>query len=205
MEPPRRTRLRGTIQGLLEFSRPVKGGPSPLGTHQRLPPANPQTKYGPFPSTGVTPLLRYRMGRSDSRSALVHFTGIPPIGLDAPRPSLRWQPKDLTAGAETGLSCSHDGCLTVPRPLRRRVPRGCASKLLTPSMAFAVSTQARLPVDPSRGKSFRRGRLRLMLRTGELHPPEEGSTPRYDAQVSPNVGGLLQRCLGASFDRTCTG
>jgi len=44
-----------------------------------------------------------------------------------------------------------------------------------------------------------------MLRTGELHPPEEGLTPRFDAQLSPNAGGLLQRCLGASFDRTSTG
>ena len=44
-----------------------------------------------------------------------------------------------------------------------------------------------------------------MLRTGELHPPEEGSTPRFDTQVSPNAGGLLQRCLGASSGRTYTG
>ena len=44
-----------------------------------------------------------------------------------------------------------------------------------------------------------------MLRTGELHPPEEGSTPRFDAQVSLNAGGLLRRCLGTSFGRTCTG
>ena len=44
-----------------------------------------------------------------------------------------------------------------------------------------------------------------MLRTGELHPPTEGLTPRFDAQVSPNVGGLLQRCLGTSFGRTRTG
>ena len=44
-----------------------------------------------------------------------------------------------------------------------------------------------------------------MLRTGGLHPPEEGSTPRFDAQVSPNAGGLLQRWLGTSFGRTCTG
>jgi hypothetical protein len=44
-----------------------------------------------------------------------------------------------------------------------------------------------------------------MLRTGELHPPEEGLTPRFDAQVSPNAGGLLQRRLGSSFGRTCTG
>jgi hypothetical protein len=32
-----------------------------------------------------------------------------------------------------------------------------------------------------------------MLQTGELHPPEEGSTPRSNAQVSPNAGGLLQK------------
>jgi hypothetical protein len=79
-----------------------------------------------LPSTGVTPLLRYAMSRSDSRSALTHFTGTPLIGLDAPRPPLRWHPKGLTAGAETGLSCFHDGCLTVPRPLRRRVLWGCS-------------------------------------------------------------------------------
>src|SRR5262249_16596602 len=33
----------------------------------------------------------------------------------------------------------------------------------------------------------------------------EGSTPRFNAQVSPNAGGLLQRCLGASLGRTSTG
>ena len=44
-----------------------------------------------------------------------------------------------------------------------------------------------------------------MLRTGGLHPPMEGLTPRFDAQVSPNAGGLLQRWLGPSFGRTCTG
>jgi hypothetical protein len=51
----------------------------------------------------------------------------------------------------------------------------------------------------------RLGSDQFMLRTGELHPPEEGSTPRYDAQVSPNAGGLLQRRLGTSFGRTSTG
>jgi hypothetical protein len=88
------------------------------------------------------------MGRSDCRSALAHFTGRPLIGLGAPRPPVSWHPTGLTAGAETALSCSHDGCLTIPRPLRRRVPRGCMSKLLTPSMAFAFTIQARLPVVP---------------------------------------------------------
>jgi hypothetical protein len=44
-----------------------------------------------------------------------------------------------------------------------------------------------------------------MLRTGGLHPPEEGSTLRFDALISPNAGRLLQRCLGTSFGRTRTG
>ena len=44
-----------------------------------------------------------------------------------------------------------------------------------------------------------------MLRTGGLHPPKEGLTPRFDAQVSPDAGGLLQRWLGPSFGRTFTG
>src|SRR5215831_10597755 len=55
------------------------------------------------------PRFLSHMGRSDSRSALAHFTGTPLIGCDAPRPPLSWHPRDLTAGAETGLSCSHDG------------------------------------------------------------------------------------------------
>jgi hypothetical protein len=44
-----------------------------------------------------------------------------------------------------------------------------------------------------------------MLRTGGLHPPGEGVTPHFGAQVSLSVGGLLRRWLGPSFGRTCTG
>jgi len=72
-------------------------------------------------------------------------------------------------------------------------------------MAFVKGSETRLPVDSLRSQNFRRGRLRFMLWTAGLHPPEEGSTPRFDAQVSPNAGGLRQKCLGASFGRTCTG
>ena len=100
----------------------------------------------------------------------------------------------LTAGAETALSCSHDGCANVPRPLRRWVLRGCISKVFAPSMAFVCGSKTRLPVGSFRSGVLRRGRLRLMLRTAGLHLPiSEGSTPRFDAQVSPNAGGLLQR------------
>ena len=135
------------------------------------------------------------MGRSDSRSALPHFKLISLIKFAPPSPPLGWHLRGLTAGAKTGLSCSHNGCPAVPRPLRRRVPRCCISKLFTPSMAFAKSHQARLPVDPLQGNLSRRGRLRFMLRTGGLHSPFESSTPRFDAQVSPAAGGLLRRVL----------
>jgi hypothetical protein len=190
MELPRWTRLRGSIQGSLKFSRFVKAGFSPLGTHERLPPANPQTKYGSLPSQAL-PRFFGTLSRSDSRSALAHFTGIPFIGFDAPSPPLRWHPKGLTAGAETVLSCSHDGCLTVPRPLRRRVRQGC----------YPSSSPLPWPSPPDT-------RLGSLLTPGGANPFDaagssccgpvsctllkEGLTPRYDAQVSPNVGGLLQ-------------
>lgn len=91
------------------------------------------------------------------------------------------------------------------RVTARRVLRGCISKLFTPSLAFARKLQARLPVVPPLGRSFfRRGRFHVMLRTGGLHPPEEGLTPRCAAQVSPYVGGLLQGCLGTSLGWTLT-
>jgi hypothetical protein len=67
----------------LKLSRRIKGGPSPLGTHQRLPPTNPQTKYGPFPPPWFCCHgLDGTVGRSDSRSALAHFTVTRLIGHD---------------------------------------------------------------------------------------------------------------------------
>src|SRR5207244_11785219 len=77
MEPPRRTRLRGPIQRPLQLSRFLSGGCSLVGTHQRFPPPDAQTKYGAFPPPwfcchGISSTMR----RSDSRSALTHFTVI---------------------------------------------------------------------------------------------------------------------------------
>jgi len=92
------------------------------------------------------------MTSSDSRSALPHFVGCSAYRVRRSQStSSVGLPSGLTAGAETGLSCSHDDCPTIPRPVRRRVLRGCISKRFTPSVAFAHSTQARLPVGPLRG------------------------------------------------------
>ena len=77
----------------------------------------------------VVPGLHGTLGHSDSRSALTHFTGSPLIRLTSPSPHSSWHLRCLTAGAKTGLSCSHAGCPTVPRPIRRGVPQGCTPPL----------------------------------------------------------------------------
>ena len=148
------------------------------------------------------------MDRSDSSSALPRFTGALLIGFVAPSTPPRVAPGVFTPGTETGLSCSHIGSPTIPLPLRRRVRRGCISKRFTPSMAFASTGQARLPVGPLRvvihdaaGFASCCGLVGCTLRWS----PTEGLTPRFDAQISPNAGGLLQRRLGPSSDRTRTG
>jgi hypothetical protein len=86
----------------------------------------------PAPLSPVSPLITtYRARRSQHAS--------------------RVAPRVFTPGAETGLSCSHHDCATIPRPIRRRVLRGCISKCFTPSMAFARPDQARLPLVPLQG------------------------------------------------------
>ena len=142
------------------------------------------------------------MGRSDSRSALAPFAGSLLIGFAAPGPPPGRHPRGLTARAETGLSCSHDGCPTVPRPIRRGVPRGCTSKRFAPSLAFAHPLRARLPVGPLAGQTSRRGRLRFMLRTGGLHPSRGRARPRASTPGSPLTpagcykGGLVPPLAG---------
>jgi len=146
------------------------------------------------------------MTSSDSRSALPHFVGLSAYRVRRSQStSSVGFPSGLTAGAETGLSCSHDDSPTIPRPLRRRVLRGCISKRFTPSMAFAPSCQARLPVAPLRALHFDAADFALCCGLVGCTFLKEGSAPRFDARISPHAGGLLQRLLGPSSDRTCTG
>jgi len=60
-----------------------------------------------------------------------------------------------TAGcrAGEGLPSSRRHPLNVPRPLRRGVPRGCNSRLFTPSVAFAVKDATRLSLPPTQGRA----------------------------------------------------
>lgn len=64
----------------------------------------------------------------------------PVIGPGRPRP-----PQSASTGK--GLPSSRRHCSCVPRPLRRGVPRGCASRLFTASMAFTVRSPARLSLN----------------------------------------------------------
>ena len=175
MEPPRRTRLRGPIQGSLKLSRFVWGGPSPSGTHQRLPPTNPQTKYGAFPLPwfcchGLGSTVR----RSDSRSALTHFAGSLLIRLGAPRPPASWHP--------SGLFCwGGDGSLLFPRWLCQR------STPSTPLGSSGLPLQALHPfpgLRPGRRDSAPSCSLRSSLTT------RQASLHAADRWLAPSHGGL---------------
>ena len=88
-------------------------------------------------------------------------------------------------------------------------PRGSSglhSKRFTPSLAFALSTQARLPVVLLAEGDFRRGRLHVMLRTGGSLTLLPRAFPRASSPGSPqSMAAVLQRWLGPSLDRTFTG
>src|SRR3990172_9485581 len=158
-----------------------------LGIHQPLPPSGTWTKCGPFPGRVSAPSPSTVLWATPTPAPLSPTSRVIPaykVRRSQSTPMLAFH-RSLTAGEETGLSCSHDGYPSVPRPLRHRVLRCCISKFFTPSMAFAHGHQARLPVGPFRGKSLRRGRLRFMLRTGGLHSPIGSLTPRVDAQSLP--------------------
>src|SRR4029453_5558249 len=140
------------------------------------------TGHSPIPSlhtrcvdeAGVLPSGRVVLSRALKRyyDPLRLPLGRPPLpGASGYRQELLPEPRRL--GAEEALSSSHDTPLTVPRPLRRRVPwhplqAPRCRPWPSPLECRLGSLLARL-----RGDSYRRRRLLLMLRTGQLHraPP----------------------------------
>ena len=74
-----------------------------------------------------------------------HFPGSPVIGRVAPATTSQHR------RAGEGLPSSRRHLPNVPRPIRREVHRGCASRLFTPSMAFAPNGRARLLLSPPEG------------------------------------------------------
>ena len=119
--------------------------PSPAGTH-RAPPDRrcAPTKQRPFPHRrlccpAAQPVLR--PPPTPTRPA-IHFPRSPVIGRPAP--------VTLPAGhrAGEGLPSSRRHHRYVPRPIRRGVPHGCASRLFAASMAFALISGARHSLSP---------------------------------------------------------
>src|SRR5215210_5924090 len=114
------------------------------------------------------------MASSDSRSALPRFAAhhdLSGSSLPARFPS---GSRVFTPGAETGLSCSHDGCPTIPRPLRRRVLRGC-----TPSSSPRPWPSPQQPRLGSR-----------LVPCGWLFTTRQASLHAADRWVAPSKRGL---------------
>src|SRR5689334_20016723 len=123
----------------------LRGGTSTDGTH-RAPPDNTahRRSSGPsLPAGCVVPQVQpvLRPPPTPTRPA-IHFPV--PAGYRTPRSG------DNTAGhrAGEGLPSSRRHPRYVPRPLRRGVPHGCASRLYTASMAFTLITRARHSLAP---------------------------------------------------------
>src|SRR5689334_3619705 len=123
----------------------LRGGTSTDGTH-RAPPDNTahRRSSGPsLPAGCVVPQVQpvLRPPPTPTRPA-IHFPV--PAGYRTPRSG------DNTAGhrAGEGLPSSRRHPRYVPRPLRRGVPHGCASRLCTASMAFTLITGARHSLAP---------------------------------------------------------
>ena len=124
-----------------------------------------------------------------------HFPGAPVIGRVAPTATA-----DRRAGE--GLPSSRRHLLNVPRPIRREVPRGCASRLFAPSMAFALTTRARLLLFPTRRQVWLTTRQASLDATdrsvgaprgavkGEMGGTTDTTTPRAGWNAGP---GLTQR------------
>ena len=77
----------------------------------------------------------------------IHFPGSPVIGRHAPAA------KSAGCRAGEGLPSSRRHYRYVPRPIRRGVLRGCASRLFTASVAFTLDSGARLSLLPPEGET----------------------------------------------------
>jgi hypothetical protein len=77
----------------------------------------------------------------------VHFPGSPVIGRHAPAT------KSAGHRAGEGLPSSRRHYRHVPRPIRRGVPHGCASRLFAASMAFTLISGARHSLLPPEGET----------------------------------------------------
>ena len=124
--------------------------------------------------------------------ASAHFPGL--TGYRAPHSCRR--------RAREGFSSSAAHLLRVPRPIPRRVPRGCLSKFFTPSVTFAVTHAARLPLVPSLLRAALTGRQDSLHATDRTVASPRGAldVPLRRRAFPLDVGHLLPGTL--AFTRT---
>jgi len=134
---------------------------------------------------------------ADFRCALGRFVGCTYRPRLLPGAAGRQSPRPPDAGAQTDLSSCVLGCANVPIPLRRTVPRGCNSKVFTPSMSFAQSGMGSAPsrlrqeggiVTTLQDSIHATDRLLARPQKGLCH---DASTLR----ISPRAGHQLHGCL----------
>ena len=82
--------------------------------------------------------------------------------------------------AGEGLPSSRRHLPNVQRPIRREVPRSCASRLFTPSMAFALNGRARLLLFPPEGGPQTTRQASLDAADRLVAPPEGLLTLGFD-------------------------
>src|SRR3954452_7374324 len=126
-------------------NRSTSGGTSRNGTHRTPPqPHTHRRSSGPSLTGGcvVRPTPAVLRPPPTPFRLTARFPGYGYRAATLRRPT----PQGRRAGE--GLPSSRRHLPNVPRPLRRGVLRGCASRLYTPSMAFAVKDPARLSLSP---------------------------------------------------------
>jgi hypothetical protein len=129
--------------------RPRNGGTSHYGTH-RAPPDRrcAPTKQRPFPSPQVV-LSCGSTGTTAASDAYPASVPLPRVtGYKPPRSG-----KSAGHRAGEGLPSSRHHYRHVPRPIRRKVLHGCASRLFAASMAFTLIPGARHPLIPPKGET----------------------------------------------------
>jgi hypothetical protein len=126
-------------------NQPGLGGPScNTGTHQSAAPSSRTNEAAALPIPAGCVVLR--LDRYYDRLRLP--PGTPPTSrLHTGYKAALLHGHRAPAPAGEGLPSSRRHHLNVPRALRRGVPRGCASRIFTASMAFTVNSPARLSLN----------------------------------------------------------
>jgi hypothetical protein len=136
-----------------------------------------RTKQRPFPHRRFCCPLgsSSTTAASDAHPALAHFPDRPVIGRDAPTTTF---PQGRRAGE--GLPSSRRHLPNVQHPIRREVHQGCASRLFTPSVAFAPNGRARLLLSPPEGGLLTTRQVSLDAADRLVAPPEGLLTLGFD-------------------------